>query len=101
MKQSLKFVVSLLVVAFLGNAGAVAQSRSGEVGRGFPYASGAEWSWGPWVFVLALVFVLSLAGVVKNKLADQSWWHTVIVVAATLLLSIVATARVSRPYPAE
>jgi hypothetical protein len=101
MKQSVKFIVTPLVLIFLGNVTAEAQSRSGELGRGFPYKSGDEWSWGPWIFVLFLIFVLSLAGVVKDKLVDQSWWHTVIVVTATLLLSLWVTATISRPYPAD
>jgi UDP-N-acetylmuramyl pentapeptide phosphotransferase/UDP-N-acetylglucosamine-1-phosphate transferase len=101
MKQPVKFIVSLLVVALLGNATGVAQSRSGELGRGFPYTSGGEWSWGPWVFVLLLLFVLGLVGMVKDKLADQPWWHTLIVVVATLLSSVALTVNVSRPYPAE
>jgi len=100
MKRSAKFIVALLVVV-PGNATGVAQSRPGELGRGFPYTSGGDWSWGPWIFILVLVFVVSLAGMIKDKLADQPWWHTLIVVMATLLLSVVATVRVSRPYPAE
>jgi hypothetical protein len=79
----------------------MAQSRlPGEAGRGFPYTS-EEWTWGPWVFVLVLILTIAIAAAVKDRLKDQPWWHTLLVVGATLLSSVALTVRVSQPYRAE
>ena len=84
MKQSLKFSISVWVAVLLSNAtGVAAPQLSGELGRGFPYLSGGEWTWGPWVFFFILIIILSIAGMVIDKLKDHPWWHTLIVVVAT------------------
>lgn len=101
MKTSFRVILSVLVTVLLNDATGLAQPRTGEFGRGFPYSSGGEWSWGPFIFVLVLLLVLGLAGVVKDKLEDQPWWHTLIVVVATLLSTLALTVKVSQPYPAQ
>lgn len=102
MKQLVKFSVSVWVAALLSISTGVAQSRfSGELGRGFPYSSGGEWSWGPFVFLFVLFIFFIIAGMVKDKLANQPWWHTLIVLVATLLSSVALTVKVSHPYQAE
>ncbi len=99
-KQAARFNAFAWVALLLSSADALAQSRvSGELGRGFPYSSGDS-SWGPWIFVIVLFVVFCIAAAVKDKLKDQPWWHTVIVVAATLLSSVALTAQIS-PYPGE
>lgn len=102
MKQSVQVGSSLLVAVLLGNATGVAQSRSsGQFGRGWPYSSGGEWSWGPCIFIGVLFIIFLIAGMVREKLKDQPRWHTLIVVAATLLSAVAWTVKLSHPYPAE
>lgn len=102
MKRSVKFSVSVCASALLSTTAVVAQSRfSGEIGRGFPYSSGGKWSWEPFVFIFVLIIFFSIAGAAKDTLEDQPWWHTLIVILATLLSSVALAVKVSQPYPAE
>jgi uncharacterized membrane protein YhaH (DUF805 family) len=57
-----------------------------------PVSSG-EWSWWPLVVLIGLAIFFAVAGVVKKRLEERPWWHTLLVAIATLVSSTVLTAR--------
>jgi hypothetical protein len=102
MKRSITFSAIASAPIIVGIETADAQSRvASEAGRGFPYSSGGAWSWGPWILLFVLVLIFIIAGALQERLRDQSWWHTLIVMLATVLSSIALSIRVSQPYSAD
>lgn len=100
MKQPVGFGVAIWVAVLLSNVSGIAQRRySGEIGRGAPYSpsSGGDWWSGSWSGVLTVLGVLlglwiilsiflMIAGGVKDRLENQRWvrTHILILAAATL-----------------
>ena len=51
----------------------------------FPVTHG-NWNWGPLIALTLLATIIGLVGALKNRLEDESWWHTIAVAAATLTI---------------
>jgi len=103
---SAKLSVGALLVLLLSASSGIAQSRfPTEAGRGFPFSSGEDWSafLGIGAVLAVLGIVIAIAAAVKDVVADEHWWHLIILAAATLLGALGLTDVLFRQseYPVE
>lgn len=113
MRQTVRLSVATWVAVLLSNVSGIAQRRySGEIGRGAPYSSssGGDWWSGSWSGVLTVLGVLvglwiilsiflAIAGGVKDRLENQHWvgTHILILAAATLAGALWSSAALFPP----
>jgi hypothetical protein len=98
MSKLIKIAVRTYLGVLFTTGTAVAQSRAPtELARGWPYSSD-HWSWGPFIFLFALVITLGIAGAVQKVLRDEHWSHTFVVMTVTLLVALTLAAKVTA-YP--
>jgi hypothetical protein len=103
---SAKPSVSALLVLLLSASSGIAQSRfPTEAGRGFPFSSGENWSacLGMGAVLAVLGIIIAIANAVKDVVADEHWWHLIILAVATFLGGLGLTDVLSRnsEYPVE
>lgn len=86
----------LIIVTILWTVSGIADAATashGEIGRGAPYSSSESWSWGPFLFVIFLFFVIGVAAAVIEELRSHHWSQSVVVAAITLLSALVLAKR--------
>lgn len=105
-RKSAGLNVRALLVLLLSTVSGFAQSRfPTEAGRGFPFSSGEDWS--ACLVIGAVLAVLGIvtatAGAVKDVVADEHWWHLIILAVATFLGGLGLTGVLARysEYPVE
>jgi hypothetical protein len=105
-RPSATLSVSALLLVLLSASNGIAQSRiSSEAGRGYPFSSGENWSacLGIGGVLAVLGIIIAIANAVKDVVADEHWWHLIILAVATFLGGLGLTDLLARnsEYPVE